>query len=158
MKSKAPLAMMEQIVMLLVFALAAALCLQAFVKSDQMSKRSEARDQAAVLCQNAAEVIRHSGGNFNEAAEKLGLEFGQGSTMFRYYDENWEPLPTSEGPIPGGGVSYHPAQEGAYCLSVHAVLDAPPGLGKASVCVSGADGETLFELDVAWQEEVGAHG
>ena len=41
-RSKAPLAMMEQMVMLLVFALAAALCLQAFVKSDGMSKRGEA--------------------------------------------------------------------------------------------------------------------
>ena len=34
MKSKAPLALMEQMVMILVFALAAALCLQAFVKSE----------------------------------------------------------------------------------------------------------------------------
>lgn len=32
MRSKAPLVMMEQMVMLLVFALAAALCLQAFVR------------------------------------------------------------------------------------------------------------------------------
>lgn len=158
MKSKAPLLLMEQMVMLLVFALAAALCLQAFVKSDGLSGNSEKRDRAVTLCQTAAETVRHSGGNFNEAAEKLGLEFGQGSTMFRYYDENWEPLPISEGPIPDGGVSYHPAQEGAYCLSVHAVLeDAQPGLGKASVSVSEAEGDTLFELEVAWQEEVSAH-
>ena len=47
MKSKAPLALMEQIVMLLVFALAAALCLQAFVKSDQISRESQARSNAA---------------------------------------------------------------------------------------------------------------
>lgn len=113
MKSKAPLLLMEQMVMLVVFALAAALCVQAFVRSDAASARNEARDEAVVLCQNAAETIRHSGGNFNEAAEKLGLEFGQGSTMFRYYDENWEPLPISEGPIPGGGEGYDPAQEGA---------------------------------------------
>ena len=37
MRSKAPLLLMEQMVMLLVFALAAALCLQAFVKSDGLS-------------------------------------------------------------------------------------------------------------------------
>ena len=158
MRSKAPLLLMEQMVMLLVFALAAALCLQAFVKSDELSRRSEARDRAVTLCQNAAEAVRHSGGNFNEAAETLGLEFGQGSTMFRYYDENWEPLPFSGGPIPDGGEGYHPAQEGVYCLSIHAVLDgAQPGLGKASVCVSKVAGETLFELEVAWQEEVGGH-
>lgn len=52
MKSKAPLALMEQMVMLLVFALAAALCLQAFVQSDRLSRESEARDHAAVLCQS----------------------------------------------------------------------------------------------------------
>ncbi len=36
-QSEAPLALMEQMVMLLVFALAAALCLQAFVRSDTES-------------------------------------------------------------------------------------------------------------------------
>ena len=45
MKSKAPLMLMEQMIMLLVFALAAALCLQAFVKSEQLSSRSENRDR-----------------------------------------------------------------------------------------------------------------
>lgn len=157
MRSKAPLILMEQMVMLLVFALASALCLQAFVKSDSLSARSEARDRAVTLCQSTAEVIRQNGSYFNTSAEQLGLEFGQGSTMFRYYDENWEPLPISEGPIPGGGEGYDPAQEGAYCLTIQAVLDAPPGLGKASVCVSEAHGEALFELEVAWQEEVSAH-
>ena len=49
MRSKAPLAMMEQMVMLLVFALAAALCLQAFVKSDQLSQQGEVRDRAVTL-------------------------------------------------------------------------------------------------------------
>ena len=61
MKSKAPLLLMEQMVMLLVFALAAALCLQAFVKSDAVSRRSGDRDRAVVLCQSAAEAIRHTG-------------------------------------------------------------------------------------------------
>ena len=143
MKSKAPLAMMEQIVMLLVFALAAALCLQAFVKSDQLSKRSEARDRAAVLCQNAAEVIRSEGGNFNKAAERLGLTFGQGSTMFRYYDADWNPLSDIEG---------------AYCLTIHGLYDTPPGLGKASVSVVSEESGLLFEIEVAWQEEVFARG
>ena len=54
MKSKAPLALMEQIVMLLVFALAAALCLQAFVKSEQTSRDSQSRGNAALSVQIAA--------------------------------------------------------------------------------------------------------
>ena len=158
MRSKAPLILMEQMVMLLVFALASALCLQAFVKSDSLSARSEARDRAVTLCQSTAEVIRQNGSYFNTSAEQLGLEFGQGSTMFRYYDENWEPLPISQGPDPNyEGTLPSPADGAAYCLNIHAVLDAPPGLGKASVCVSEAHGEALFELEVAWQEEVSAH-
>lgn len=159
MRSKAPLLLMEQMVMLLVFALAAALCLQAFVKSDNLSRRSEARDRAVTLCQSAAETVRHSGGNFNEAAEELGLEFGQGSTMFRYYDENWEPLPMSRGPVPDDeGTAPEPWEYAAYRLTVQAVLDTAPGLGKASVCVSSEpDGETLFKVEVCWQEEVDAH-
>ena len=46
MRSKAPLLLMEQMVMLAVFALAAALCLQAFVKSDGLSGDSQDRDRA----------------------------------------------------------------------------------------------------------------
>ena len=67
MKSKAPLSLMEQMVMLLVFALAAALCLQAFVKSDRISRESEARDRAALLCQSVAEAVRHNGGDLGAA-------------------------------------------------------------------------------------------
>ena len=48
MRSKAPLVLMEQAVMVLVFALAAALCLRAFVWSDQLSRQNEARDRAPV--------------------------------------------------------------------------------------------------------------
>ena len=64
MRSKAPLVLIEQMVMLLVFALASALCLQAFVKSDAISVRSEEKGRAAIAAQNAAEVIRHKGGDY----------------------------------------------------------------------------------------------
>lgn len=46
MRSKAPLALMEQMVMVLVFALAAALCLQAFALADRISRQNAERDQA----------------------------------------------------------------------------------------------------------------
>ena len=79
MKSRAPLALMEQMVMLLVFALAAALCLQAFVRSDNISRQSEARDRAAMLVQSAAEAIQSYGGDacdaFAGAAELLATTF-----------------------------------------------------------------------------------
>ena len=93
MKSKAPLLMMEQMVMLLVFALAAALCLQAFVKSDNISKTSENRDRAVTLCQSAAEAVRHSRGNLKKTAELLGeacLQEGNIESLSLGYNKDWD--------------------------------------------------------------------
>ena len=64
--------------------------------------------------------------------------------MFRYYDENWQPIDFDT-----CGMGAPPA---AYSLNIHGVLDAPDGVGKASVSVSEAEGEVLFEIEVAWQE------
>lgn len=148
MRSKAPLAMMEQIVMLLVFALAAALCLQAFVKSDQASRRGEARDRAAVLCQNAAEAVRHSGGDLEAAARQLGIPYGayaqEEPAFSAHYNGDW---------------SLSNTREYAYTLRAELMDSGVPGLGRAHISITEADtGETLFALDVAWQEEVGGRG
>ena len=142
MKSKAPLAMMEQMVMLLVFALAAALCLQAFVSSDQMSKGSEARDRAVLLCQNVAEAIRSNGG---DAGEALRAVTGQSLTTDGHgFDDSFS-----------FGRQY-------YFARANQIDSAVPGLRKAEVYVESvapSDGEVtrIFQLEVAWQE-VSAHG
>lgn len=58
MKNKTSLLLMEQLVMVLVFVLAAALCLQAFSKADQVSQETARREEAAVIAQNAAEALK----------------------------------------------------------------------------------------------------
>lgn len=58
MKNKTSLLLMEQLVMVLVFALAAALCLSVFVKADQISQETVQRDEAVMLAQNAAEMLK----------------------------------------------------------------------------------------------------
>lgn len=144
MRSKAPLAMMEQIVMLLVFALAAALCLRAFVTSDELSRDSEARDRAAVLCQNAAEAVRGAGGDLEKAAERLGAAHTEeGGALSIRYNGDWTSSDSSDW---------------TYSLWIRPVDSGVDGLGKASVSVTGEDGGTLFELNIAWQEEVAAGG
>ena len=60
-RSKTPLALMEQMVMVLVFALAAALCVQVFVLSDRTSRYGEARDRALLEAQSAAEALKSGG-------------------------------------------------------------------------------------------------
>ncbi len=76
MKSKASLTLMEQSTMLLVFALAAALCLKGFLWAQQTARENIDRDQAVICAQNAAERIKHTG---------LKDEW----TI--YYNENWQP-------------------------------------------------------------------
>lgn len=73
MKSKVSLQLMEQLVMLLVFALAAALCLQIFVKAGEISEETARYDGAVTLAANAAEVLKATGGDIS-AAEALSRE------------------------------------------------------------------------------------
>ena len=57
-RSKAPLTLMGQLLMVLFFALTAAICLQAFANSEAISQSSADRDAAALLAQNAAETVK----------------------------------------------------------------------------------------------------
>lgn len=72
MKHKASLLLMEQLVMILVFALAAALCLQVFARAEGISQETARRDEAVVLAQNAAELLKATGDL--KAAEGLSRE------------------------------------------------------------------------------------
>ena len=149
MRSKAPLALMEQLVMVLVFALAAALCLQVFVLSNQTSRRSAAIDRAVLECQNAAETLKATGLDMAEAQKVLMVQMG--GTMSQgllqvCYDEDWNRLPGN-------------TDNCAYVLDVQGVRAEVEGLMKAHIRVAavedisvGGSGESLFELTVAWQE------
>ena len=137
MRSKAPLVLMEQMVMVLVFALAAALCVQVFVLSDQTSRRNEARAQALTVAQSTAEILKHQGGDYEAAARDMGGSWN--GTMWGFScDEDWEVAAET------ADAAYHvfvtPADRG------HALL------GGAEVAVCTADGEWLCALPVAWQE------
>lgn len=135
MRSKAPLALMEQTVMVLVFALAAALCLRAFVWSDARSRQNEARDQAFLHAQSAAETLKASGGDFDRAAALLGGDW-DGSVWTFSYDQDWQTV------LDGC----------AYLLQVRPEDSGLSNLGRARVEVSSSGGQSLFQLSVCWQE------
>lgn len=137
MRKKAPLALMELMVMILVFALAAALCLQAFVKSDRLSRNGEARDRAAVACQSVAEVLRHTGGDFQEAARLLEAQTYEENSLMLDYDKNWNPAEDTMRYTVGAGL----------------VDSGFPGLGKAAVWCRDEESDTeLFRLEITWQK------
>jgi len=142
MRSKAPLALMEQVVMVLVFALAAALCLRVFMFSNQMSERNKDIDHAVLLAQNTAEILKACGG-VEKAAEVTGGEIRQ-MMWSSYYDEDLNSIPD---------------QESAY-YEVNTLPEnsGVEGLGQATVEVFRCGGnEPLFSIPVAWQE-VSGHG
>jgi len=142
MRNKAPLVFIEQAVMLAVFALAAVLCLQAFVWSDETSRELSERDAALLQAQTAAEVLKHCGGDMahaqTAAAELLGGRVEQG-LWYILYNENWTEV--SDWP------------DAAFVLSAQGVPTEVEGLWKAEVWVDtcGDREETLCSLPIAWQ-------
>lgn len=149
-RTKAPLILMEQLAMLLVFALSAAICLRVFASSQQLSQLTRDRDQGAVLCQNTAELLRAQGGDVTGALSQIsGVQPGyrDGFGYFIRYGEDWTAL---------GEVS----RTCHYTLRVQELDSGLPGLGKAEIEAyrwSSGEMESLFKLETAWQE-VSEHG
>lgn len=134
MRSKAPLAVIEQVIMLLVFALAAAVCLRAFAWADAASRHSGDCDRAWIEAQSAASVIRQTRGDMDAAAVLWGGCVRDGCWVVEY-DKDWN---RTDG-------------EGDIHLKVTPVDTRIPLLGRADVSVE-KDGEWLEGLNVLWQE------
>lgn len=135
MKNSAFLALMEQMVMTLVFALSAALCLQVFVLSEQMSLRSEAQSHALIITQSAAEALKGSRGNLEFCSGLLGGSMQEDSWNIHYNDQ-WEATDT----------------DAAYELQVIVHPATSNCLRSATLSAQSADGDTLVTFDVSWQE------
>ena len=134
MKNKTPLMLMEQLIMILVFALAAAICIRAFMLSDGISSQNSQRDRAALLAQNAAETLK-SCGDMSDAALALGGMYGDGMFTVLYEDNS-------------ASVS-----ESEYILRVQELERPAADLYSAAVSVSDkASGEELFSLTVTFRE------
>lgn len=135
--SRPPLILMEQMVMVLVFALAAALCLQAFVKSDSLSRQSEQRDRALLQAQSAMEVVRYCRGDMNAAAELLGAQYPGEDKLMIDYDADWN---LADGTM-------------RYTLGAVLLYSSVDGLGMAEIWVRDElEDRELVRMDVAWQE------
>lgn len=133
MRSKAPLAVIEQVIMLLAFALAAAVCLRGFAWADSTSRQNQNRDLALVQAQNAAAILQNNGGDLTAAAEIMGGRV-EGQCWGIHYNEQWEQTD----------------EKGAFILFVR-FRPTLSLMSTARITVAG-DGELLAELMVSWQE------
>lgn len=129
MKNRTSLLLMEQLIMVLVFALGATLCLQLFVRADQLSRQSQQRDRAVVLAQSCAETIKGCSGDLSQAARLLQGQCADDELQL--------------------------SDDGLCLLACHVPSDTP-GLGLTQVQVADAEnGQPLLVLTVAWQEVSG---
>ena len=139
MRNRATLALIEQAVMLLVFALASVLCLRGFLWADETSEHLAARDQAMILAQNTAEVLKASRGDLDTAAHLCGGIPADNSLVI-LYDETWA------------------VTDDMHTYTLRATLEESglDYLGRAVVQVE-QDNISLARLEICWQE-VNPHG
>lgn len=136
MKNKAPLALMEQLIMLLVFALAAALCLQIYALSGKISRRCEAQGHAVTNVQNVAEAMKAYRGDLSRYSAAIGSAV-ETDALYLGYDENWEETEP---------------EQAVYRIVVTPQDPQIPGLGQAEVSARTEKDDELFCVTVCWQE------
>ena len=124
MKNRTSLLLMEQLIMVLVFAVAAAVCLRLFGAAWQINRQTALRSEAAVMAQNGAEVIKGCAGDLEQAGAVLNGRVN-GDVLTVSGDE----LVMQVSPLP----------------------ESAPGLGQAELRVL-LEQEELFYLTVSWQE------
>lgn len=126
MKNRTTLVLMEQLVMILVFALAAAICLQLFVGADRISRQTLQRDRAVEMASNGAETVKAAKGELSTVAAMLDGTLTDGSVL-----------------VETEGLSMR------ICL----LPEEQPGLGQAQVQVLDTQtGGEVFCLCAGWQE------
>ena len=135
-ESKAPLVLMEQVIMVLVFALVSAVCIQAFALARTTSLRMTERDHAMKVSQTLAETVKSSVGDPEAVCKEIGGGI-DGEQLFFYYDSDWKVVSTSAD------------------ASFRMVFEKEAGDGFCKygrITVSDTDGEReIFSMRVAWQ-------
>ena len=129
------LLLMEQLLMTLVFALAAALCLRAFALADSLSHRAETRDFVLRQAQNMTELCRADRGDLAAAAAAYG-----GSWNGSVWRCGWD----ADGNLVEGD---------AACWVEVTLLPEEGLLGRAQVRAGSAKDGLLSEFPAAWQRE-----
>ena len=138
MNRKSPLSLMELLIMVMVFALASALCLKTFVYADNLSARDAELAAAQREAQNMAEILKAVRGDLAEAV-RLGGGKTSGGSWTLYFDGNGKLL----------------AEEKEDGFSVTAACAREGLLGSARISAVSGRGDPLCELKAAWQLPAG---
>ena len=138
MKSKAPLAMIEQIVMVLVFALAAVFFIQMFVVAEKISERSMVMGRAVVEAQNIAAELKVENEFDHIAILQKATKRTLGEWVL-YYDADWNLLPEESSKM-------------AYYATVE-LRDRSEYLWSGKITIYSNREVLLFEMPISGQKE-----
>jgi len=123
MKNKASLTLIEQVIMLLVLAVSAAVCIQFFVQAHLTAQKNYLQDLALQQVQNVAENIKTTG-NLEQTAEKLQGSMDSGILTIEYEK---------------------------FMVIAEQINSENPLLGRANVMA--CDGDQIYaQLQICWQE------
>ncbi len=170
MRSRTPLVLMEQLVMVLVFALSAAFCLRIFVLSDRISRENEATTHAALLAQNTAELLKGRGSSWEQVLEAQGWKNTADGWQMEY-NKAWEPFTAAsvarcgmeEEPwrrVPRYRIEVREEETEIHGLckvsiqvfDVQEAVRQPDGLSDSSRYGQWDQAGSLIQIPAAWQE------
>lgn len=143
---KAGLFLMELIIAILFFSLAATICIQLFVKSHMISERSIALNHSILLAQNTAEIFYATNGDPEKMASLLGCGESSGtaaiadsdnaSTLTLFYTDKFDCLDPAE------------AASAVFQQTISLYADSDPALITCHIVISElSSGDVIYSLD-----------
>lgn len=112
--------------MILVFALASAVCLQGFVYSNNLSRKGDRTEQAMNKAQTVTEHCKDNQGNLDKVCEILGGKRQDDSLVISYEEEEME-------------------------LTLQ-VTESTDYIERALIIVRDLDGGEIYRMETAWQK------
>lgn len=143
---KTGLFLMELIIAILFFSLAAAICIQLFVKSHMISERSIALNHSILLAQNTAEIFYATNGDPEKMASLLGCgessdtaavaDSDNASTLTLFYTDKFDCLDPAE------------AASAVFQQTISLYADSDPALITCHIVISElSSGDVIYSLD-----------
>lgn len=143
---KTGLFLMELIIAILFFSLAAAICIQLFVKSHMISERSIALNHSILLAQNTAETFYATNGDPEKMASLLGCgessdtaaiaDSNNASTLTLFYTDKFDRLDPAQ------------AASAVFQQTISLYADSDPALITCHVVISEpSSGTVIYSLD-----------
>ena len=140
---KSSLFLMEQLIVILIFALCAAICVKIFVSSYIIASDSKDLNHALLIAESGAECYKAAAGDMESTARILGGSLqGAGAALTVFYDDKWRVCGDNEA---------------AYVLRMtdQTAADAFVSLLRSDLSVEKIAGpETLIAFSVAVRRDV----